>query len=219
MFVVAMGFAFTSKRGVIKEGDEIAEKDFASKEAFQKALSKKKIIDSKELPSKEKGNVIAAAKQKKETAENAVNAAKENLAAAEKKLEITNTYRADVEAKVLPAREILITKENSNHDIAAARKVLTQAEEELAKTNKPEKKAAAEQKVNDARLNFMQKADADGEYKAAFDNLSTLQTELTKVEAEKLEIEGKITAAKKAIELAEGELKTAAAELSALEGK
>jgi hypothetical protein len=46
MYVVAKGFAFTSKRGMIKEGGEITEKDFASKEAFSQALAKKKIIDS-----------------------------------------------------------------------------------------------------------------------------------------------------------------------------
>jgi hypothetical protein len=184
MFVVAMGFAFTSKRGIIKEGDEISEKDFATKEAFQKALSKKKIIDSKDLPSKEKGNTIAAAKQNKATAENALNAAKETLTATEKGLEAINTYRADVEAKILPARDILIAKENSNHEIAAARKALTQAEEELSKTVKPEKKAAAEQKVNDARLNLAQKTETDGEYKIAFGNLSVLQAELAKAEKE-----------------------------------
>jgi len=86
MFVVATGYAFTSKRGVIKEGDEIAEKDFATKEAFEKAKAKKKIIDSKELPDKDKdkANAIAAAKKKKEAAEKTLNDAKETLALAEK---------------------------------------------------------------------------------------------------------------------------------------
>jgi hypothetical protein len=66
MYIVASGFSFSTKRGVIAEGKEITEKDFASHEAFVRAVSKKKIIVGKPEEQTEKDAAQAAEKAKQE---------------------------------------------------------------------------------------------------------------------------------------------------------
>jgi colicin import membrane protein len=239
MYVVNVGFAFTSKRGMINEGEEITEKDFSSHEAFVKAISKSKIVigeteeqkKAKDKAAAEKarqeaeaaekakrGGAITIAKQNKEAAAAAAKAAQETLANLEKELAEANAARADAEAKIAPACEILKAKENGNQEITVLRKSLSEAESELEKA-KPKDKAAAEKKANEAKINLAQKLDADPEYKSAFENCAALQAELDKAVADKTEIEAKILSAKEMVALAESELDKAAAELSALEVK
>lgn len=201
IYVVAAGYAFTSKRGMLEEGDEVFEKDFASKEAFNKAIAKGKIIDSKD-----KAQASAAAEKAK--AQLAVNTANEKVEAAKEQLDQENSNRADAEAKIAPAREALSAKENENGDIKAARKALTDLENDLAKA-KPEHKAAIEEKIAKAKAVLTEKHAAVPEIKALADALLAAETLLNKVENDK-------KAAEDALKIAEKELETANAELKKL---
>jgi hypothetical protein len=68
MYKVADGFAFTSKRGIIKAGEEITEEDFSSHDSFVGAVAKKKIVVGKTPEQLEKEAKELAEKQKKDAA-------------------------------------------------------------------------------------------------------------------------------------------------------
>jgi colicin import membrane protein len=240
MYVVNKGFAFTSKRRMLQEGDEVTEKDFVSHDAFIKAVAKDKIVVGKskdqiaaeakvaaekaqaekaETDKTEKETAVKTAKQMKETAEAALKAAKDRLTEAEKGLETANTARADAEAKVTPAQETLTAAEKGSEKITLQRKAVADAEAELAKAKKPEAKAAAEKYLAEAKADLLAAGNDNTEYRAALDAFKAVESGLEKAETDKTEAEAKLVNAKEAVALAEAELEKAAASFAALEGK
>jgi hypothetical protein len=238
MYIVATGYAFTSKRGIIAEGDEITEKDFANHEAFVKAVSKKKIImgKSKEQAEKEaaekrekekqdsysaerqkKEEALITARHKKEAASAAVNTAKEALATAQADFDKTTENHAAAAQKLHEAQGAAINKRTANKALNDAYDTLVRATDELKSAKKPAEKTAADGKVAEAKANFAKLEVTDAEYKTAIATENEAVKNLVEAEGAKTEAEAKALAAKEAVTLAEAELEKASAALAALE--
>jgi chromosome segregation ATPase len=239
MYLVKDGYSFATKRGVLQPGDEVAEKDFVSHEAFVKAVSKGKIIVGKPpeqlekeaaerakkqqaeieaAAAKEKGKALDGAKKKKETALAAAEAAKSALASAEKNLETANAARADAEAKIGPMREAAAALARKIPSFDSLRQAFAAAETKLKNAKKPDEKASAEKAVADAKAALVFAEGADNELAAAAGALALAEAELEKAETARTESEAKALSATEAIMLAEAETQEASAELAALEG-
>jgi len=240
MYIVANGFSFTTKRGVLQSGDEVTEKDFPSHEAFVKRVSAGKIIVGKpkaqiekeaaalaenqktaarQAAAEKKSIAEKAAREKKETAEAAVKAAKDALAKIEGNLKDVETAIVEIEASRTRARNALGVAISQDPDISAARKALEDAEAELVKAKKPEQKTAAEGNVSMARAALAQKENADEGFKAAAFALAAAEDIAETTQTEKVEIEAAKLKAAEAVMLAESELEKAATALAAVEGK
>lgn len=193
MYEVAKGHAFISKRGALNEGDKILEKDFSSKENFEKAIASGKVIknDSKQ-------------EQLNETAQAVVDAAKEMLAYAKELSAVCNAACIEAEAKITPVLKTLLEKEKENKEIAAARKTLTDAENNLAIMKKPEDKSAAEDEVNKARIILLEKQSTVPEIKALADKLATVEMALIKAQSDKAAAEEAVADAKKELKTLRG---------------
>jgi colicin import membrane protein len=235
MYIVKDGYSFSTKRGILKPGDEITEKDFVSHEAFVKAVSRGKIIAGKSpeqlekeaaelakkeqaeieaAAAKEKGKALVEAKKKQETALAALQAARNALSHAESVLKTENAARADAEAKVALARETAAALEGNIPNHAALRQAVADAEAKLQNAKKPAEKEAA-----DAKAALILAEGANNDLAAARKALADAEAELEKAETAKTESEAKTLNAREAITLAEAELQGASAELAAMEGK
>jgi hypothetical protein len=226
MYIVGKGHAFTSKRGMIREGEEITEKDFASHDAFVKAMAKKKIIageNNERIAADEKaktGQDAAAetAKQKKETAERTLKTAKEMLAGLETELANSVNALAQYAEKAQSAASALTEKRVANKEIDDAYCALARATDGLKVAKKGTEKTAAEGKVAEAKAALSVKENTDEGFKAAAAELANAQNALETAETSKAAAEAKIINAKEAVALAEADFAKIAAELSALEG-
>jgi hypothetical protein len=98
MYIVANGFSFTTKRGVLQAGDEVTEKDFPSHDAFVKRVAAGKIIVGKPKAQIEKEAADLAAKQKAPAGEEA-----KNQKSAAEKAEKEKKAKAKANAEAAPA--------------------------------------------------------------------------------------------------------------------
>ncbi|MDR2097708.1 MAG: hypothetical protein LBP37_04230 [Spirochaetaceae bacterium] len=240
MYIVANGYSFTSKRGILGPGNEIAEKDFASHEAFVKAVAKGKIVIGKgreqlekeaaeraqkqqeavkKAAEMEKEKTLDAARRKKETAASAVDAAKAALASAEQARDTAREVREKTREAARLAASALIERRVENKELNDAYNTLVKAGDKLKSAQKPAEKTAANNEYVKAKANYDMKENEDAKYKALAAVRDETDAADRKAETENTEAEAKAFNAKEAVTLAEAELEKAGAELAALEGK
>jgi colicin import membrane protein len=240
MYCVADGYSFSGKRGILGPGNEITEKDFASRDAFVKAVAKGKIVVGKNdeqlkkeaaeraqkqqeavnaAAEMEKGKTLAEAENRKEAAAAALKAAEDRLADAQTAFEKADEARDDAVYKATAAREAAAAPGISTPGYDAALKAVAGAEAELEKAKKPADKEAARKHLDEARGALVLAEGANNELVFARKNLAGAEAELEKAETARTENEAKALSAKEAVTLAEAELEKAAAALAALGGK
>jgi len=174
VYLVAAGHAFSCKRGMLKEGDEIKEKDFSSADVFKNFLTKGKIVESKGDNKKDDG-ILKELEADVTAALKTLDAAYENLAKAK-------AYRTEAAAKMAPANEALLAKEAEYPEIVEARKLLAEATNLLAKAKKPEAEAEALKKVSEAQTVLAEKQAAIPDVKTLVDTLAALNGDLADAE-------------------------------------
>jgi chromosome segregation protein len=240
MYIVAAGYSFTGKRGIVGPGSEITEKDFASHEAFVRAVAKGKIIVGKgqeqlekeaaeraqkqqeaieAAAGREKGKALEAVKNRKETAAAAVQVARAALETAQTDFEKANKAQADAADKAREAQSAAITKRTENKALNDAYDTLVRATDELKNAKKPAEKTVTDSKVAEAKVNFAKLEAADAEYKTAIAAITGAEKALADASTVKIAAEAKVLSAKEAVTLAEAELEKASIDLAALEGK
>jgi hypothetical protein len=189
IYKVAQGHAFVGKRGMLKEGEEVTEKDFADAEAFAKAISKGLVAEGK-------------ADDKLAKLQEAAKAAQEIFDKANEAFEKISADNASAGKEYTLAHDALLDKEKGYKEIVAARKFFVDASAELEKAKKPEEKAAAQEKVNKTKAVLAEQQAAVPEVKSLADALATAKTSFEKTSAEKTEAAKKYDAAKEELDKA-----------------